>query len=84
MDAVRKCLVEVSLKLKTVDYFNLGQIVTICQEQMWCHFLECLDVNLYFIKFGETLEKEHGRGRWLGVYGGDTYIGENLQSKSNV
>ena len=23
------------------------------------------------------MEKEHGRGRWLGVYGGDTFIGDN-------
>ena len=32
---------------------------------------------LLSLQFGETLEKEHGRGRWLGVYGGDTFIGEH-------
>jgi len=25
-------------------------------------------------EFGETLETKHGHGRWLGVYGGDTFI----------
>jgi len=31
-------------------------------------------VRQTLVEFGDTLEKEHGRGRWLGVYGGDTFI----------
>ena len=32
--------------------------------------------NQFFSQFGETLETKHGHGRWLGVYGGDTFIGK--------
>ena len=38
------------------------------------------EANQFFFQFGETLETKHGHGRWLGVYGGDTFIGKFLFS----